>query len=178
MNSQEAWVRGAGIDIPVSANNESFPFRSEGRGPQGKGPRNREWGMDEGGEEEGGLLQWKAIIHSSVQRPGTVQSEHSHLSSIILNFLFDLTTGYLLYLHFWSFLCCVIAIKLATFPPKVQFWHDLHKYRWWISPNTHIMSFSFISGLLGAHVRMAHKLNILFVALSTEILHILWQLST
>lgn len=31
-------------------------------------------------------------------------------------FLFDLTSGYLLSLHFWSFLCCVIAMKLPTFP--------------------------------------------------------------
>lgn len=46
---RQTWVRGAGIDIPISANNESFPFRSEVKGEQGKEPENRrKWGMDEG----------------------------------------------------------------------------------------------------------------------------------
>lgn len=57
---RQTWVRGVRIDIPISANNESFPLRSEEvcvcvGGGVGKGPeKGRKGGMDERGKEEGG----------------------------------------------------------------------------------------------------------------------------
>lgn len=41
---RQTWVRGDGIDIPISANNESFPLRSEERGCREKDQRMGEKG--------------------------------------------------------------------------------------------------------------------------------------
>ena len=72
----QTWVRGAGIDIPISANNESFPLGSEGglgkedgRGEWEKGDRRGE------AKREVGLL-----LHSHTHR--------LHWKPLLLSFFF------------------------------------------------------------------------------------------